>query len=157
MTELGFDVVEYGLNTYLIPVRRKLVKLDDPGSILLRYAPDFFCIGERFTFFVEAKSKKGNSNYFSYNLNSLNLGRALARMGIRILVVFEASPFNAEWIQDLPILRICEGSASGSGKSFVLIREAELPSLGEILQESEIRNGSSSTSILDRGRPPAMR
>lgn len=138
MQSQGLRCYKYGLDTFPKSAKRKLVGLTDPTSLLLRFGPDFYCpIPGSFSFFIECKSRKSSSPYFSYNLESYNAAKVLAKLGINILIVF--SGFKAQWIQDLPISKVCTDQASlnrsnGSSKPFVLIPQSELPSLLEILR-----------------------
>ncbi|MCL4246083.1 MAG: hypothetical protein KJ002_13290, partial [Candidatus Dadabacteria bacterium] len=90
MAELGYVLHQTGHDSYPARVKDRLKKLDDPTSLILRFLPDYFCVTERGTFYVEVKSNRRNTGYFALNLDELEAQRALTRLGVRILVVFES-------------------------------------------------------------------
>lgn len=143
----GIKTYPYGLGTLPGFARKSLIKLDDPTSQYLRYAPDYYCLlpKDRYTFCVECKSEMTSTPYYSFCLDSYNFNRRLVELGVLILCVFpDPNPFGesykAEWIENLPIEKTIKNrkylkTVNGSGNPFVLIRKAELRTLDEILKK----------------------
>ena len=86
--QYGLPIYPYGMDQLPAEARRQLILLNDPTSLLLRFAPDYFCITQESSFFIECKSSMGQTPNYSYNLDSYNAGLELSRLGILILVVF---------------------------------------------------------------------
>lgn len=134
MAELGYVLHRTGHDTYPPRVKDRLKKLDDPTSRFLRFLPDYFCVTGAGSFYVEVKGRRRGSGYFALNIDELEAQRALARLGVRILVVFESgSGFRAQWLDRLQVLRVCPGSDAGSGKPYALVSERSLPLLDQVL------------------------
>jgi hypothetical protein len=135
----GLRIYPYGLGTLPDRAKDNIVGLKDPTSLLLRFTPDYYCIiPYRFTFLIECKSNKVSSPYYSYSLDSYESGLRLADLGIRILVVF--SGLQAQWIEKLPVVRVVTDKddlrlVNGSGRPFMLISKAKLPTLALVLKE----------------------
>lgn len=147
LEEFGIITHPFGLGTQPASARKSLIQLDDPTSQYIRYAPDYYCVvpPDRYSFCIECKSEMTSTPYYSFCLDSYNFDRRLAELGVLILCVFpDPNPYSeeyrAEWIENLPIEKTLNNqeylrTVNGSGNPFVLIRKAELRTLGEILQE----------------------
>lgn len=134
MAELGYMLHRTGHDTYPGRVKTRLKRHGDPTSRFLRFLPDFFSVTESGSFYVEVKSNRRNTGYFALNVDELEAQKALTRLGVRILVIFESGQgFRAQWLDRLQVLRVCPGSSTGSGKPYALVSERSLPLLDQIL------------------------
>ena len=144
--KLGLPIYPYGLGSLPDVAKEELIKLNDPTSLLLRFAPDFFCVTEQFSFFIECKSSMEQTPNYSYNLDCYNAGLELARLGIKILTIFDG--LHAQWVHKLRLSRVCEGSSKGSGKPYILIPKKDLPDLFSFLSREQIKGNRTQRSRL---------
>ncbi len=115
---------------------------DDRTVDFLRFFPDLAVFHKDWgTFLIQLKAtslKYRTGPNFSIEAASLNNGRLLAKMGVRVLIVWENEPgdFYAEWAGDvfgeeLPFE--LSRSFAGSGTPTTLVKKVSIPKLDKRL------------------------